>query len=355
MLDLLRLSSTGRGSPATLLLALAVTVAACAPRATPAQTSPQTSPQTSAQSPSAARHAAADTPAIAAVARSLSSDSNRGRGPWTPENERVARALADRLAKLGARPLFGNGLLVPFTTEPRPRDTVYNVIGVLPDRRGDTSGELVGITAHLDHLGVGAPDARGDSIYNGFLDAAVPIAIVLDVAERYKRAPGDRPLVVLFFNLEEQELLGSQALLARADAAPVVARMRLLVGVDAGAPAGEALEWQLMGGEPPHAGARIADSLARARGWTTTSTPARPINDVFTFAQRGVPIVFPIPGKRWKGYTDAERTAAMQRFDHYHQPSDEWRPDFPWVGTASFADWLSAIVQTSTTGTVALR
>jgi hypothetical protein len=100
-----------------------------------------------------------------------------------------------------------------------------------------------------------------------------------------------------------------------------------------------------MGGLPEHVGARIADSLARARGWTTTSTAPRAINDVFAFSQRGVPIIFPIPGRRWRGYTDEQRTAAMQRFDHYHQPSDEWRPDFPWVGTAHFADWLAAIVQ----------
>ena len=54
---------------------------------------------------------------------------------------------------------------------------------------------------------------------------------------------------------------------------------------------------------------------------------------------------FPIPGKVWKGYTDAQRTEAMSKFDHYHQPSDEWRADFPWVGTAHFADWVWEIVR----------
>jgi Zn-dependent M28 family amino/carboxypeptidase len=286
-----------------------------------------------------------DTVAIAATARALSSDAMRGRGPWTSDAERAARQLAARLEQLGARPVFGNSLLVPFVTPDRPRDTVHNVIGVLPNRNGSTSGELIGITAHLDHLGVGKPDASGDSIYNGFLDAAVPIAMILDVASRYVRAPGDRPLVVMFFNLEEQGLLGAKALIARNDARPLVDRLKLLIGVDAGAPAGEATEWQLMGGLPEHRGARLADSLARARGWTTTSTPARSINDVFVFSQQGVPIVFPIPGKTWKGYTEAQRADAMRRFDHYHQPSDEWRPDFPWTGTAVFADWLWAIVQ----------
>ena len=287
----------------------------------------------------------ADTIAIAAMARDLASDANRGRGPWTPENARVARQLAQMLEQRGAKPVFGTSLLVPFTTPSRPADTVFNVVGVFPNRAGATSGDLVGITAHLDHLGIGPPDAAGDSIYNGFLDDAVSIAMIFDVARRYVQDPGDRPLVVMFFNLEEQGLLGAKALAARADAAPFIDRLRFLIEVDAGSPAGEALAWQIMQSAPPNPGALIADSLARARGWTTTASAPRPISDVFVFAQRGVPIMFPIPGATWRGYTAEQRADAMRKFDHYHQPSDQWRPDFPWVGTAAYADWLSAIVQ----------
>lgn len=286
-----------------------------------------------------------DTVAIEALARELSSDAMRGRGPWTRENEMVARRLAAELERLGARPLFGESLLVPFVATGRPGDTVFNVAGVLPARDGRTGGELVGITAHFDHLGVGAPDSTGDSIYNGFLDSALPVAMVFDVASRYARAPGARSLAVMFFNLEEQGLLGSSALVERPDAAAVLRRLRLLVGVDAGSPAGEAIEWQLMGALPSHPGARVADSLARLRGWTITATPPRQISDVFRFSERGVPILFPIPGARWRGYTDAERAEAMRAFDHYHQPSDEWREDFPMTGTAHYADWLWAIIE----------
>jgi Zn-dependent M28 family amino/carboxypeptidase len=310
-------------------------LAACASRAGPVVPAP-------------GRGTEADTIAIAELARELSSDTLRGRGPWTRENELVARRLAEELGRLGARPLFGDHLLVPFVTVRRPRDTVFNVVGVLPGRTGTIAGALVGITAHFDHLGVGPPDSTGDSIYNGFLDAALPTAMVLDVAKRYARAPGDRPLLVMFFNLEEQGLLGSKALVERPDAAPILSRLRLLVGVDAGSPAGEAIQWQLMGALPSHPGARIAESLARARGWTTTATAARPISDVFQFAERGVPVLFPIPGTTWKGYTDAQRSEAMREFDHYHQPADEWRDDFPLLGTAHFADWLWAIVDAAT-------
>lgn len=289
-----------------------------------------------------------DTVAILALARELSSDAMRGRGPWTAENEHVARLLAERLSRLGAQPVFGTSLLVPFTAAPRPRDTVFNVVGVLPNRHGATTGSVVGITAHFDHLGVGQPDSTGDAIYNGFLDAALPIAMVMDVARRYARAPGERPLIVMYFNLEEQRLLGSTALVARPDADALLRRMRLLIGVDAGSPAGEAMQWQLMGTEPMHDGGRLVDSLARARGWTTTSTPPRAISDVFPFSQRGVPIVFPIPGTTWRNYTKEQRDSAMRAFDHYHQPADEWRPGFPMRGTYAFADWLWDAVRVAT-------
>jgi hypothetical protein len=35
----------------------------------------------------------------------------------------------------------------------------------------------------------------------------------------------------------------------------------------------------------------------------------------------------------------------MARFDHYHSPADEWRPEFPWIGTASYADWVWDILR----------
>jgi Zn-dependent M28 family amino/carboxypeptidase len=285
-----------------------------------------------------------DTVAISTLARELSSDAMRGRGPWTMENEQVARRLAAELARLGARSVFGESILVPFVVPSRPRDTVYNVVGVLPNRDGVTSGKLVGITAHLDHLGVGTPDAIGDSIYNGFLDDALSIAMILDLAKRYVQVPGARPLVIMFFNLEEGGLLGSRALVGRPGARSFLERLTLLVEVDAGSPAGEALHWQLMAQPLDGTAFHLADSLARLRGWTTTPSAPRPISDIYPFALGGVPILFPIPGKPWKGYTPAQRDEAMARFDHYHSPKDEWRADFPMVGTAKYADWLWAIV-----------
>ena len=289
-----------------------------------------------------------DTVAIRRIATDLAADSMRGRGPFSPEATKAARFLAGELEKLGARPVIGSSLLVPFTLPQRTGDTVYNVVGVLPPRRGSTDTSLVGITAHLDHLGVDTPDAAGDSIYNGFLDDAIGDAMVIDVARRYSRHPGERGLLVMFFNLEEQGLLGSLALLRDTLARPMLRRLTVVVGVDAGSPAGEAIDWELMGALPAHPAALLADSLARAHGWTTRATAARGISDVYPFARAGIPILFPIPGPHWRGYTQARRDSAMAEFDHYHQPHDQPDPTFPLIGTTFFADWLWQIVHGST-------
>jgi hypothetical protein len=286
-----------------------------------------------------------DSAFIVTLARDLAADSMRGRGPWTPENDAAARRLALELTTLGARPLSGSSILVPFTTDERPADTVYNVIAVLPSRAGTISDSLVGITSHFDHLGVGDPDSTGDRIYNGFLDAALPNAMVMEIARRYARAPGERSLVVMYFNLEEQGLLGVLGWARDPAHRPLIRRMTFVLGVDAGAPAGEATSWELMGGAPEHRYTRLADSLAKLRGWTVRTTPPRPISDVYLFSRFGVPILFPIPGASWKGYTPEQRAEAMKRFDHYHQPADQYRPDFPWSGTAAYTEWLWGIIQ----------
>ncbi len=296
-----------------------------------------------------------DTVAILTLARQLADDSLGGRGPFSPGNTTAARILARELASLGGQPLVGGNILVPFVVPTRPTDTVYNVVAVFPGRRHGTTGELVGITGHLDGLGIGRPDADGDSIYNGFFDDALPVAMAVDVARRFAHHGGDRGLAVFFFNLEEQGLVGSRAFLARDDAPALLARLHLLVGADAGSPAGEPLEWQLMGTVPDHAGARLADSLAHARGWRTVRAAPRPISDVFVFSQQGVPIIFPIPGRDWRGYTDEERAAVSARYDRYHQPGDQWRPGYPLLGTALFTDWLWAIIHHAATGDRILR
>ena len=85
-----------------------------------------------------------------------------------------------------------------------------NVAGVL--RGSDRAAEMIVLSAHHDHFGIGEPDATGDVIYNGALDNGVAIAQTLAVAGAFT-ALSERPrrsILVLFPAVEEQGILGSR-------------------------------------------------------------------------------------------------------------------------------------------------
>jgi Zn-dependent M28 family amino/carboxypeptidase len=66
-------------------------------------------------------------------------------------------------------------------------------------------------SAHWDHLGIGKPDAKGDSIYNGAADNASGTAALLEIARAFKSLPEkpERTVIFLTVTAEEQGLLGS--------------------------------------------------------------------------------------------------------------------------------------------------
>jgi len=89
------------------------------------------------------------------------------------------------------------------------RNKSHNVIGKITGTK--YPDEYLVITAHWDHLGVGKPDATGDSIYNGAIDNASGTASLLEFAKVFKglQTPPERTIVFLAVTGEEQGLLGS--------------------------------------------------------------------------------------------------------------------------------------------------
>jgi Zn-dependent M28 family amino/carboxypeptidase len=89
-------------------------------------------------------------------------------------------------------------------------NTSHNVIAkITGTTRPD---EYIIYTAHWDHLGIGKPDEKGDSIYNGALDNASGTAAVLELARVFKNleVKPERTIVFLSVTAEEQGLLGSE-------------------------------------------------------------------------------------------------------------------------------------------------
>jgi Zn-dependent M28 family amino/carboxypeptidase len=88
--------------------------------------------------------------------------------------------------------------------------TSQNVIAKISGTK--RPNEYILYTAHWDHLGIGRPDARGDSIYNGALDNASGTAALLEMARAFRNLDVKPERTILFLSVtgEEQGLLGSE-------------------------------------------------------------------------------------------------------------------------------------------------
>jgi hypothetical protein len=86
-----------------------------------------------------------------------------------------------------------------------------NVLAVLPGSDPTLKDEYVVVAAHLDGYGFGTP-VKGDSLYNGALDDAAYVALLLQYADDVKAGKLPRPkrsVLIAAFTGEEKGLLGS--------------------------------------------------------------------------------------------------------------------------------------------------
>jgi Zn-dependent M28 family amino/carboxypeptidase len=86
-----------------------------------------------------------------------------------------------------------------------------NIIGKLPGNDPALKNEYVVISAHVDHIGIGEP-VNGDRIYNGAMDNASGVAVLLDLAAQFNAHAEQlrRSILFVVVTAEEKGLLGSK-------------------------------------------------------------------------------------------------------------------------------------------------
>ncbi len=182
-------------------------------------------PAFTAVDPAALRVAAADItePHVRAHVAWLADDRMRGRRTTSRELGLAADYIADQFQGAGLAPGgTGGEFLQPYPCFELPAwSAESNVIAL---RRGSDPrrrGEWVVVSAHFDHVGVGRPDARGDSIYNGADDNASGTAALLEVARAFAslRSPPARSLAFVAVSGEEEGMVGSDWFVAHPPAA----------------------------------------------------------------------------------------------------------------------------------------
>jgi Zn-dependent M28 family amino/carboxypeptidase len=194
-------------------------------------------------------------------------------------------------------------------------------------------------SGHWDHLGVGAPDAKGDKIYNGAIDNADGIAALLELARAFKGRPApQRSILFLAVTAEEKGLLGSEYYGAN----PLFPLATTIgdINIDALSAAGPAKDVTTSGdGKVDLQDMLAAKAKAHGRYFTPDPTPQAGHfyrSDHFPFAKRGVPAISIGSGADLVngGKEAGEKAEADYTDNRYHQPADEWRADWDLSGQA---------------------
>lgn len=147
----------------------------------------------------------------------LASDALQGRGSGTHDELVAATYLASQLRAFGIAPAGDNGSYIQnvsgefdFFRQGKKQWNTRNVVGILLGSDPALKNQVILLTAHLDHLGIGKP-VDGDEIYNGADDDASGCVAVLQLARSL--AAGIRPrrtVLFVFFGSEETGGQGNQ-------------------------------------------------------------------------------------------------------------------------------------------------
>lgn len=198
-----------------------------------------------------------------------------------------------------------------------------NLVARLRGRDPKLASQYVLVSAHLDHLGIGAPIA-GDRIYNGAMDDASGVATVLDIAHRLKAGPRPkRSVLFLIVTAEEKGLLGSHYFASH----PTVPVDGLVADLNFDMPLPL---WPLTSvfapGEEESTLGADARAIAAAQGLRMAKDPLPDRNvfirtDQFSFVREGIPAL------AFK-FGFAKDTPQFQiehdwRANRYHAPSDD--------------------------------
>jgi hypothetical protein len=246
----------------------------------------------------------------------LASDALQGRGSGTHDELLAATYLASELRRFGIKPAGSNGGYIQnvsgdfdFVHEGKKHWDTRNVLGVLGGRDPGLKEQVILLTAHLDHLGVGKT-IDGDSIYNGADDDASGCVAVLQLARALGAGKHPRrTLLFVFFGSEETGGQGSQFFLEH----PPVPLSSIVA----------TLEFEMIGRPDP---ALLPDQLWLSGYDRSNLGPA--------LARHGAPLVAdPHPEQQFFRRSDNYALAEQGVIAHavssyglhqdYHQPSDD--------------------------------
>lgn len=282
----------------------------------------------------------------------IAADSMLGRAPGSHGDSAsvayLTRALQAAVGSLGR--VATQDVPVGPNAESRSR----NIIATIPGTRD----EWVVVTAHHDGLGVGKPDSRGDSIYNGANDNAVGAALLICVARELSLGPLKRGVVAILTAAEERGHVGARYWAEHPSVD--LTRVKLAVNLDAIGVTGPTKDFIAYG----NGLLTGADSMLRAAGARAgfeLATVSFESNMYWAFdsaelGAAGIPAITIGMGTRRPPGTARESPAGMPSMrERYHSPADEVAADWDPAAIRRYADLAASVVEAARTHTDEIR
>jgi hypothetical protein len=217
-----------------------------------------------------------------------------------------------------------------------------NVVARLEGSDPVLQAEHIVYSAHLDHLGISTP-VQGDSVYNGALDNASGVAVMLQIARAFgSTVPRPRrSIVFVAVTGEEAGLLGSDYFASH----PTVAQSSIVANVNTDE---DEMLWPLrdvvaFGAEHSTLDSDVRRAAARLRLVESPDPMPEQIvfvrSDQYSFVRQGIPAVLLSPGfKSDDPAIDPATIFEQWEKTRYHQPQDDMQqPGLDFDAAAAFA------------------
>lgn len=215
-----------------------------------------------------------------------------------------------------------------------------NVVAYVHGDNSQRDAEAVLYTAHYDHFGIDKSKPAGANIYHGAADNATGCGILLELARVWAKSTPAPPRSILFaaVTAEEQGLLGSEYL--GKHTAQLGTHVILDLNYDDLPPIGIPEEVEVSGAERTTFYPTIEET---AKEFKLAIRPdSRPEaghyyrSDHFSLGRVGIPAFSIGEGMKYQGHDTAWGEAQAKDYveHHYHQPSDEYKPEMDFRGDA---------------------
>ena len=220
-----------------------------------------------------------------------------------------------------------------------------NVVGKLKGSDPKLKDEYVVLSAHIDHVGIGAP-INGDSIYNGAMDDGSGSALLMDEAATFKKNPEKlrRSILFVFVTAEEKGLLGSKYFAAH----PTVPAKSLVadVNVDMFLPIVPLKVLRVLGLDDSDLGDR-AREIARSFNVQVQPDP-EPLRNLFVrsdqynFIRHGIPSIIMSVGS--EPGSPESKIFKDWLTNRYHAPSDDLNQPVDFESAAKYEEIVRSLL-----------